>query len=179
MTTEDLKNIAAAAQSIGTIISFIVGAFWVYRKYIRQQENYPNIEFSADINCIGVQEDWWIVELIALIENKGKVQHKMEEFEFDLNALYANDPIEAEEKWGGQVDFPHEIARGSFLPAAFKFFFVDPGVKAKYSYIARVPKDVHFLILHCRFEYADRRKYGHTAEKTIELIAEANRLEQN
>src|SRR5688500_17146592 len=91
---EQLKNLMAALQSLATVVSFIVGGIWVYRRYIRQQEKYPNIEFSADINFIGEQADWWIVELIGVIENKGKAQHKMEEFNFDLNALYSKDQID-------------------------------------------------------------------------------------
>jgi hypothetical protein len=53
MSIEDWKNLAAAAQSVATIISFGVGGLWVYRRYIRQQEKYPNIEFSADVQFIG------------------------------------------------------------------------------------------------------------------------------
>lgn len=41
-----------------------------------------------------------MIELIALIENKGKAQHRMKDFGFDLNALFTNDKIETKEKWG-------------------------------------------------------------------------------
>src|SRR5215207_8765415 len=79
-TIEEWKNLAAATQSAATIASFVVGGIWVYTKYIRQQERYPNIEFSADVQFIGVQDGFWITELIATVENKGKAQHRMEEF---------------------------------------------------------------------------------------------------
>ncbi len=131
MTLEELKNLAGALQSFATVISLIIGGIWVYRRYLRQQENYPNIEFSADVNFIGEQADWWIVELIGTIENKGKVQHKMREFKFDLNALYSEDQIDVSNKWGDQVNFPHLVAEGSFLPQRREFFFVAPGIKAK------------------------------------------------
>jgi hypothetical protein len=117
LTIEDWKNIAAAAQSAATIASFIVGGIWVYTKYIRQQERYPNIEFSVDIHFIGIQNDFWVAELVATIENRGKAQHRMEEFCFDLNAIEQEAPILTSERWGNQVDFPLTIAKGSFLPA--------------------------------------------------------------
>jgi len=167
MTIENWKNVAAALQSIATIASFIIGGIWVYLRFIRQQEKYPNIEFLADIEFLGFQNDWWLVEIIASIENKGKAQHKMNEFRFDLNALYPDDPIEVSKKWGGQVNFPRLIAEGSFLPEKFSFFFLDPGTKAKYSYIARIPKQARFVILHCWFKYDDDRGYSHTSEKTV------------
>lgn len=169
MTHEALKDYATVLQSIATVISFIIGGIWVYMKYIRQQEKYPHIEFFADINFVGKQQGFWIVELIASIENKGKVQHKINEFGFDLNALYCEDKIDVSQEWGGQVNFPHLVTKGSFLPKRFGFFFIDPAVKAKYSYVTRVPQEVSFLILHCWFQYADRRNYGHTAERSVSV----------
>ncbi|MEW6657870.1 MAG: hypothetical protein AB1424_04340 [Thermodesulfobacteriota bacterium] len=169
MTIGEFKDLSSAIQSLATAISLGVGGWWVFRKYIRQQEDRPHIEFTADINLIGVQGDYLIAELIATIENKGKVEHRMSEFDFDLNALYHGDHINIGEQWGGQVDFPHSIVEGSFLPMRSNFFFIAPGVKAKYSYIARVPKEASFLMLHCWFKYDYNRKYGHTAEKTVKV----------
>ena len=88
---------------------------------------------------------------------------------FDLNALYSEDNIEVSIDWGGQVNFPNSVVEGSFLPQRLKFFFVDPGTKAKYSYVARVPKHATFLILHSSFKYFDKREYVHTAEKSVEV----------
>ncbi len=167
MTLEDWKNLSSVLQSLATIVSFMIGGCWVYLKFIRQQEKYPNIEFLSDVEFIGEQKDYWVAEIIATLENKGKAQHKMNEFEFILNSLHSDDQIETSEKWRGQVDFPHLVAEGSFLPERYNYFFLDPGTKAKYSYIARVPKDSSFVILHCWFTYMDERKYTHTAEKTV------------
>ena len=113
------------------------------------------------------QKDYWVAEIIATIDNKGKAQHKMNKLEFDLNALFSGEQIETSKKWGGQVNFPHPVVQGSFLPDQYQFFFLDPGTKAKYSYIARIPKEASFIILHCWFNYMDERQYSHTAEKTI------------
>ena len=95
----------------------------------------------------------------------------MEEFRFDLNAIERGAPVETSERWGNQVNFPIEVVRGSFLPQRYKFFFIDPGVKAKYSYLARIPLTASFAILHCSFKYADGRSYSHTAERTIAIAA--------
>jgi hypothetical protein len=167
MTIEEFKNLSSALQSIATILSFVVGGIWVYLRFIRQQEKYPNIEFLSDIEFVGEQDNYWIVEVISTIDNKGKSQHKMNDFQFDINALMPDEEIETSEKWGGQVNFPHLVAEGSFLPEQLGHFFIDPGTKAKYSYISRIPKEASFVILHCRFNYMDERKYGHTAEKTV------------
>ena len=165
---EQLKDWGAPAQSFATILSMIVGAYWIYGSFLRADERYPNVEFTADINVVGAQNGSLVVELIAFVENKGKAQLKMEGLNFDLNALRRDDPVMPSEKWGGQVNFPHEMCQGSFLPQKYDYFFVDPGTNAKYSYITRVPDTTTFLMLHCKFVYFGRGKQ-HSAEKTIQV----------
>jgi hypothetical protein len=169
MTLEDWQILAQAVQSIITAISIVVAGIWAYRRFIVQQEKYPNINFTADINLIGKQNDEWLVELIALIENKGKAQHKMMNLNFDLNVIYDNENLITSDKWGGQVDFKHQVAKGSFLPGNMTLFFIDPGTTAKYSYISKLPQQTSYAILHCTFNYVGRKDYGHTAEKTIKV----------
>jgi hypothetical protein len=162
---------------VATIVSIVVGGIWVYRKYVRQQERYPNIEFTADINLLGIQGEFWIAELIAIIDNKGKAQHRFKEFHFDLSAIEQSaSSLRTDERWGNQVDFPAAIANGSFLPAQLGFFFVDPGIKAKYSYITRIPVTVSLVILHCWFKYSDGRRFSHAAERTIAIPRSSSTL---
>jgi hypothetical protein len=137
--SELFRNWAEFAQSALTALALFVGGIWAYFKFVLRQEQYPHIETSADINFIGKHEDYWVIELIAWIENKGTAQHKMSEFDFDLYHLLPHDFLEEKEQFGGQVEFPRPTKKGSFLPRRSKFFFVDPGVKAKYSYITKVP----------------------------------------
>jgi uncharacterized pyridoxamine 5'-phosphate oxidase family protein len=70
-----------------------VGGFWVYRKYIRQKEKYSHIEVGADINVIGLKDQYWIVELISYVENKGKVQHILKNIDFELCSLNKDDKV--------------------------------------------------------------------------------------
>jgi hypothetical protein len=166
-TLADFKDLASIFQSLVTPVGLIVAGVWAYRKYIAEESRYPHIQTSAEITFVGRHGDYWICELNAILENKGKVQHKIAEFRFDLNGLYATDIVKTSDKWGGQALFPHAIAEGSFKPEASAFFFIDPGVSAKYTYVARVPKEATMLMLHCRFKYADPRQYAHTMETTV------------
>jgi hypothetical protein len=102
----------------------------------------------------------------------------MTQFKFWLDGLFDEDPVEVSCCWGGQVNFPRPLIKeGSFLPLKkMDYFFVDPGTKAKYSWVARVPIETKFLLLHCRFKYLKRRGTAHTAEKSIKI---PDRLELN
>jgi hypothetical protein len=163
---EGMRNFAASVQSVVTAGSFIVGGFWVYLKYVKQVENFAHIESTADINIIGDHGDYWIVEFAGIVENKGKVRHKIHDLKFDVNALFFDDVVETSTSWGGQVDFPHKIIEGSFLPRNTKYFFVDPGVKARYSFNGRVDKQAHMVVFHWWFEYGNQPGHKHVAEKS-------------
>ena len=165
MTLADAKDIASIAQSF----AIVVGGIWAYHRYVLEENNYPHIETSAEINFVGQQGDFWIVELIAVLNNRGKVQHKIRKFVFDLNAVFSDEKIEVNKKWGGQVDFANEVANGSFIPNDFQYFVIGPAITAKYSYVARVPKSARFLILHCSFDYVDDRGFSHSMEKTVRI----------
>jgi hypothetical protein len=169
MSYEGWAHLAAGWASLATMASLIVGGYWVYRRYIIEEDRYPHIAFSADMNFIGIQGDVWIVELLAFIENKGKVRHSMSVFTFDLNALYEGEQVVTNARWGNQIDFTHAIAQGSFLGDSIASFFVDPGVTAKYSYVTPVSRRATFLILHCRFDYGDNREFHHSAERTLRV----------
>jgi hypothetical protein len=154
--------------SIATTIAIFIGAAWAYFRFIRQRENYPFIDFTADIKFHKKISDWWIVELIAYIENKGKVQHQLDYFKFDLFSLNGSDEVTTNDEIGGQVYFPNKLAESSFLPQKTKYFFIEPGSKNKYSYITRVPVEAEIVILHSWFNYLDG-KHSHTAEVTSKV----------
>jgi hypothetical protein len=156
-----------------TPLGLIVGGIWAYRRYVVEESNFSHIETSADISFVGQQGDFWIVELLAILNNKGRVQHKIERFAFDLNAIYSGEPIDVSKKWGGQVNFEHGIVEGSFIPKSDQFFIIGPAVTAKYSYVARVPALATHLILHCWFDYVDRPGFSHSMEKTVRVPAPA------
>ncbi len=69
MDIETIKDIADIAKNLATVGGVIIGGLWAYRCFIRQEEDFPHIEFSADINFVAEKGDWWIVELISTIRN--------------------------------------------------------------------------------------------------------------
>jgi hypothetical protein len=185
MCSCQIKSIIEIIQSVLTCLGILGAGLWALYLYLRQRENYPRIEFTADIIFHKKIGDWWILELIAFVENKGKVQHRIYKFKFDLASLNLNDKVNISEDFGGQVYFPNNITKGSFLPSKYKFFFIEPGVKGKYSYITRIPCNAEAVNFHTWFDYPVKRylscpliiklcellnykilKYSHTAEAT-------------
>ena len=185
MTLPDWKDIAGIFQSTATppavlvaglCLAVIVGGLLAYRRYRAKQNSYAHIETSAEISFLGQQDNFWIVELRVILNNKGKAQHKIHKFRFDLNAIGADDPIDASKKGGGRVNFGNEIAKGSFVPRGYAYCVIGPAVTATYTYVARVPQWATFLMLHCRFDY--NPGFSHWMEKAVQVPKSTALLDQ-
>jgi|SRR5215475_7276736 len=153
----------------GLCLAAVIVGLLAYRRYKARESSYAHIETSAEISFIGQQDSFWLVELKAILNNKGKVQRRIHGFRFDLNAIHAEDAIDVSKKWGGQVNFANEIAKGSFVPPGYAYCVVGPSVMATYSYVARVPQWATFLILHCWFDY--NPGFSHWFEKAVQVPA--------
>jgi len=169
---------------IVTCLAFLASAWW----FIGQRENKPRIDFKAEIEWHKKIGDYWVVELVAHIENRGKVQHKFQNLDFDLYYLAKSDKIELSKSINNQVFFPHTLVKGgSFInKELYLEFWTEPGVKDKYSYVTRVPVEAEVVIFHVWFDYQKstfeqwfdkvlrrRRPYAtHVAEATKALPEE-------
>ena len=103
----------------GFCLAVVIVGLLAYRRYKARESSYAHIETSAEISFIGQQDNFWVVELKAILNNKGTVQRRIHKFRFDLNAIYADDPIDASTR--GQVNFTNEIAKGSFVPRGYAY----------------------------------------------------------
>jgi hypothetical protein len=171
MDLSNIKDLADTVESVATVVALAVGGYWTYARFIRQRDDYAFIEFTLDMNFIGQQDGKWIVELIAYLENKGKVQHTFSDLSFDLEALYQGDRVEPNETYGGQAFFPHQLAKRRWIPPGK--YFIESGLRAKYSYVAEVPLEATFLMLHGGFTYENQRA-SHTAERTMAVPSAAS-----
>lgn len=152
-------------ESLVTILAIIIGGIWTYTNFIQQRQNKALIDFTVDVVFHHFQQGYWIVELVAIIENKGKVQHRIYDFKYDLASIDNDQDVTINPTFGNQVNFPNIISEGSFLPKEYGYFFNEPGLKNKYSFLARVPESSSLIILHSWFTYSDG-KHSHSAECT-------------
>ena len=173
MDWEKIALIINSLSSLATILALIIGGIWAYLRFVRQVEYFPHIEFGVDIQFVGLQNSEWLVELQALINNKGSVRHEIHDFQFDLRYLKKSDKLQdGDEKIGHQTFIPHLLKEESWVEY---ITFVDPGNNGRYSYITTIPKDATFLLLHGRFRYKDEN-FFHTADKLIKVPTQNNKL---
>jgi hypothetical protein len=158
---EGFKNFTSGISSLATTIGLIVGGVWTYRKFIDFREAAPKIEFNVDLSFIRKQGGCWIIEVIAVVENKGRKAHLMKKFTFDLRYTLPNDPIKAEESFLAYI--PNKACEGSWIPANWGGTFIEPGLRTRYSSVASIPESATTALLHGKFFYQSGTL--HTSDK--------------
>ncbi|WP_033329390.1 hypothetical protein [Streptomyces yerevanensis] len=87
------------------------------RRRLQRREHAERIDFGVEVRFVGVHGEDWLVELAAMLDNKGQVQHATNHLTFELRWVYPDDPLVAgSADIGGQVFIPHVLATGSWLP---------------------------------------------------------------
>ena len=163
MTPLEFKDLAAGISSGATALAVILGSGWAFLRFVLQREAHPKIEFEADVNFVRLQGDFWIVEAVAHVRNKGLVRHNIRKFTFSIRYLTAADPVQPDQQF--LVCLPHSAAKGSWLPAGWGDTFVEPGIHTRYSAPARIPKDATTVLIHGKFDYGS--KDWHTSDKLL------------
>lgn len=168
LSFEHISQLAGSIESLATVIALLLAGVWGYRRFVRQREDYPHIDFKVDLRFVDLHHESWVVEVIARLENKGRVQHRINEFTFDLRYLKGSDELKHAGQFGGQILFPHEAAKGSWLPKEWSYTFIDPGISTHYSYITAIPKEARIALLHGWFSYQEGCEF-HSAEKILRV----------
>ena len=134
---------------------------------LQTRENAERIDFVVEVRFVARHGDAWLVELAALLDNKGLVRYETDELTFDLRCIYPDDPLTA----GGseinrQTLIPHVVTAGSWLPTGWGGTFIEPGLSTRYSFITAVPASAVAVLLHGRFLYkpGNEERFSHTAE---------------
>lgn len=170
MTFDDFDHLMSGLSSVVTIGAVVVGGIWAYRRFIRNREACPKIEFTVDVNFVHWQGGKWIVEALAFLDNKGLVKQSISRFTFDLRYTLPTDPIRGRDEF--LVYVPHKATDGSWLPKNWESTFVEPGLSTRYSCLASIPEDATTVLIHGKFFYESND--WHTADKLLKVPRHAS-----
>ncbi|HWB23942.1 MAG TPA: hypothetical protein VG738_00615 [Chitinophagaceae bacterium] len=184
MDSSPFKNTVDIIESLVKSAGVIIGAVWVYLKFIRTRENFPKIEFNVDLRVVGRQDEKIIIEVIANLENKGLVRHWINDFTCDVLILRKEAPvIHGDERINYQLLFekynPVKDEKNEthtekivWIPKDWYDSFVDAGIQQQYTYLTAVPCDTAFISIYSGFHY--RGDDFQTSQKTFSVAALEN-----
>jgi hypothetical protein len=159
------KYLVETIESIFKSIAIVVGAIWLYFRFIRTRENHPKIQFDIDLRFLGRQDGKLLIEIIGTIVNKGLVRHWVRDFICDVLTLDKMDKVETGDKSiNYQVKFfnrnpikprdnnvNNKSNRIVWIPENWYESFIDPGIEQKYTYLTSVGEETSFISIYSRF----------------------------
>ena len=157
-------------------LAILLGGAWTLWRFVLQREGNAKIQFNVDFKIIGTLKNDYIVEVIAIVENKGSVRHYVNDFKFDL--LYLTEEHEIEEgdkRINNQLLFEKIIDKRYWIPPSWYNSFIDAGVVQNYTYVTHLPIEAKFALVYAQFKYPGSIKNiflgrsFHTAQKTFKI----------
>ena len=156
---QQLSGIAALTASLVTIVAIVIGGLWALSRFTREREAIPRLQLEVNVRIISQTSQMLVLELIAFVENKGRVRHKFTRLTYNLAYACFGDGDEAELRDGFVHPIPGAWQRviESWLPENW-YGFVEPGVRSKYSHMIGIAANASLIHLSGQFSYgrADR-----------------------
>lgn len=164
----DWSHIFELIGKVATGAAAFAGSWWALIKWRKQDALFPRINFEVSANFVGIQGDHIVMELVAVLENKGEVPLKIRRFSFKLRGLSKSAAIErGSAAIRGQLLFPVVLDEGDFVPPSWDHSFVYPGVRTEYNFVTAIPRTIAFVRMQGDFEYLGRRDNSHHAAKIL------------
>lgn len=172
VTLELIKLWVEIIEPIAKMIAILIGAIWAYNKYIIRREREPATEIDMDLRFIGIQEEKWIIEVAAILENKSQVRHKYEDFELTVRYITAEDQIVD----GGpginyQLVFNRTIDQDRLPEGMKRVFhnadFINPNLQFRHRYISYLPIEATFVWIQGKFFFSINGKRVKTNSQRI------------
>ena len=162
----DFVDIGSKVIAFATLVA---GTVWGISKYVRRDEHFPRIAFEVTARFVGQHGGRVLVEVLAVLENKGVVPVKIKDLQFKLRGVLEDDVLQdGDESIRGQTRIPHELGAGTFVPEHWDYTFIYPGVETEYNYITTLDADVRFVRVEGSFSY-DREGASHHAAKLLRV----------
>jgi hypothetical protein len=138
-------------------IAIVVGGAWALRRFWREREDVPRLQWTMSAKVAGRAANAIVVEVNACIENKGKVRHEIRKFNFNVFVI-TRDELNALSP--GSSYLPKSgCFEGSLMPKDTEYSFIEPGVEAHYYELVTVPSDAEAIYIYARFDYGRKNEF--------------------
>ncbi|HSS47956.1 MAG TPA: hypothetical protein VLX28_03320 [Thermoanaerobaculia bacterium] len=154
MKLTEFSSWLSIVQASINILALMLGGAWAYRKYVVRREREPRAEVKIDLEFVGKQGKYWLVEASAYVENKGFVRYTIRNMRIRFRYLTESDNLEeGGEEIRHQIIFPNSTDASNGKRYMEKETYVNPNLTYRYSYVTRIPQEAIFLLVHCKLQY--------------------------
>jgi hypothetical protein len=172
MNLEILKIIISAAIPL---VLFYFGYRFERNQSRKERRHNARIQFELEATFFGPQQGQYIVEIVVVLHNKGLVRNIIDELNLKALGIENDTAIELrkkdkkEKKLELLANFSKELIATDMLQKRNEkdSFFVEPGVVQKFTYVARIPDKIRFILVTSSFKYHDKSE--HSAKRIFEV----------
>ena len=95
MPFTDFKDIAGGIKDCIEAVGMVVGGGWALWRFVIKGESHPQIQVDLDLRVVSRDHDHLVVDVVAVVENKGLVRHWLRDFKPRTFPLSDGDPAKA------------------------------------------------------------------------------------
>ena len=143
-------------QSLFTILAILLAGLWTIFRFGIAREQYPKLQFDLSLNQLGTSRDKQIVELVAVITNKGIIRQYIRNFKFNILVFDDTTPFDmTDTEIEKRLKFK-EFSKGLNWDDPDHSAFVDGGMSRTFSYVTALEKDVRFVMIYSKFYHKSK-----------------------
>ncbi|MBK9984691.1 MAG: hypothetical protein IPP15_20395 [Saprospiraceae bacterium] len=151
--------------SLFTILAIFLAGAWTLFRFGISREQYPKLQFDLKLKQLGISRDKYIVELVAVIRNKGIARQYIQDFRFNILTFDDETPFDTTDvmierrlkftKFNMTVD-PDSKGELKWIDTKYPVF-VDGGITREFRYVTALDHDVRFVMIYSKFDHESRR----------------------
>ena len=167
----------SALEVLLAAMGLIASGAWASWLLLVRREVEPSTELSIEVSFAGIQDHQWLIEVAAILSNRGLVRQFYRDFQLSVRYLLPADEIHDSdvERLKHQIHFPHSIdtriGTKRLYPNAV---YINPKLTFRHSYITSVPQEATFVWVSCKFMFRTREHWF--SLRTTEHLKNAQRL---
>ncbi len=158
--------------SLFTILAIFLAGAWTLFRFGISREQYPKLQFDLKLKQLGISRDKHIVELVAVISNKGIARQYIQDFRFNILTFDDETPFDTTDvmierrlkftKFNMTID---PDTRGELKWIDTKYpVFVDGGITREFRYVTALDQDVRFVMIYSKFDHESKRWWMNRSE---------------
>ncbi len=147
-----------------------------------ERKHKSRIQFELTAIFMGPQAGHYLAEVTMILHNKGLVRNVIDNLNLKVLGIKQDAKITLLERDDQQqikdlknvqkpidqkAKFPETFVDKKMLKNKGSFF-VEPGIVQQFTYVARIPEDIRFILVRSKFKYHEKSE--HTAQKVYEVI---------
>lgn len=147
----------------------VIAAIFTYYKFFREGTHRQRIEFDIDFQNLGVKKLDRIIEIGALVENKGNVEQKFNSMRLRIRGINSESELTELKDHKPRLAFPLGAnTMREMIPKKYNYFFVRPGVKQRFPIAIKIPKDWTHIQVKITFKYKGTTDI-HVSERAFQI----------